>query len=268
MRNRDAKALQVAQLVQQHEQPELAILFGSRARGDHDEARSDIDIMLVQAAEPCDADKKSATAAAAKVSLAAYGRAVPVQLIWRTLDEFRHNRRYVNSIETRAVRDGVIMPRDPDRYGSSNYEDEQTEYEYNWTAYDERLRYANAHLLVFIDTVELGRDDIVVGQQAQNALEHALKALLEAHAAPYRNTHDIGELLGNVRHHDRELSAFSLAIPPDIYTEYAGRQGYRLARSNPLLTSQENYLSKTVGDVEIIINRAVQVREQAQCAKP
>ena len=46
---RDAKALQVARLVQQRERPELAILFGSRARGDHNETRSDIDIMLVQA---------------------------------------------------------------------------------------------------------------------------------------------------------------------------------------------------------------------------
>ena len=54
MKTHDAKALRVAQLVQQREQPELAILFGSRARGDHDEAQSDIDIMLVQAVAPGD----------------------------------------------------------------------------------------------------------------------------------------------------------------------------------------------------------------------
>ena len=264
MKTQDAKALRVAQLVRQREQPELAILFGSRARGDYDEARSDIDIMLVQAAAPGDADRQSAAQAALKASQTAYGREVPVQLVWRTLDEFRHNRRYVNSVETRAVRDGVIMPRDPNCSGSSHCEDEQTGYEYDWSRYDERLRYANVHLQVFVDTVELGRDDLVVGQQAQNALEHALKALLEAHGAPYRNTHDIGELLGNARHHDPELSEFSLAISPDIYTEYAGRQGYHLSRSNPMLTNQEDYLAKTVDDVEFIINRAAQIREQAK----
>lgn len=259
---RDAKALQVAQLVRQRERPALVILFGSRARGDHDETRSDIDIMLVQAVAPGEADREAATTAAVTASKKTYGREVPVQLVWRTLDEFRHNRRYVNSLETRAVRDGVIMPKDPGRQGSSPYEDEQTEYEYDWTAYDERLRYANAHLYSFTLLAENNAADLVIGQQAQNALEHALKALLEAHDAPYRNTHDIGELLGNVRHHDPELNEYSLAILPDIYTEYAGRQGYRLARTNPLLTAQEEYTSKTVDDVEFIINRAVQVREQ------
>ena len=146
MKAHDAKALHVARLVQQREQPELAILFGSRARGDHDDTRSDIDIMLVQAAEPGDADKKSAESAALIASLDAYGREVPVELVWRTLGQFRHNRRYVNSLESRAVRDGVIMPRDANRHDSSNYEDAETDYEYDWAGYEDRLRYANAHL--------------------------------------------------------------------------------------------------------------------------
>ena len=113
MQHHDPKALQVAKAVQQREQPELVILFGSRARGDYEELKSDIDVMLVQAAEPRGTDQKSAESAALKASQATYGREVPVELVWRTLDEFRHNRRYINSVETRAVRDGVIMPRDP-----------------------------------------------------------------------------------------------------------------------------------------------------------
>ena len=51
------------------------------------------------------------------IARAAYGRDVPVQLVWRTLDEFRHNRRYVNSVETNAVRDGVFMSQDPEPAG-------------------------------------------------------------------------------------------------------------------------------------------------------
>ena len=52
MSDYDARALRVARLVQERAQPEFAILFGSRARGDHDELTSDIDVMLVLAAEP------------------------------------------------------------------------------------------------------------------------------------------------------------------------------------------------------------------------
>ena len=61
MQHHDPKALRIAKAVQRREQPELVILFGSRARGEHEE------------------------------------------LVWRTTDEFRHNRRYVNSVETHAV---------------------------------------------------------------------------------------------------------------------------------------------------------------------
>lgn len=60
-----------------------------------------------------------ATAAAARVARQTYGREAPVELVWRTTDEFRHNRRYVNSVETHAAKDGIIMPRDPNQKGSS-----------------------------------------------------------------------------------------------------------------------------------------------------
>ena len=52
MKDYDARALRVARVVQERAQPEFAILFGSRARGDHDELTSDIDVMLVLDAEP------------------------------------------------------------------------------------------------------------------------------------------------------------------------------------------------------------------------
>ena len=47
-RNHDPRALQVARFVRQRERPQLTILFGSRARGDHDDLESDIDVMLVR----------------------------------------------------------------------------------------------------------------------------------------------------------------------------------------------------------------------------
>ena len=117
-------------------------------------------------------------------------------LVWRTLDQFRYNRRYVNSVETNAVHEGVIMPRDPESYSASDFEDEETEYEYSWANYDERLRHAETHLDGFCFLAESGRSDLVIVQQAQNALEHGLKALITANGGRYRNTHHIGETAG------------------------------------------------------------------------
>ena len=88
MRKHDHRALQVAQRVQQHEQPDLAILFGSRSRGDHDELKSDIDIMLVQETEPDTEQKRLATQVANKIATETYGQMVQVELVWRTLDQF------------------------------------------------------------------------------------------------------------------------------------------------------------------------------------
>ena len=41
------------------------------------------------------------------------------------------------------------MPRNPENYSASDFEDEETEYEYDWANYDERLRHAKAHLMSF-----------------------------------------------------------------------------------------------------------------------
>ena len=38
------------------------------------------------------------------------------------------------------------MPRDPENYSSHDYEDEETEYEVDWTTYDQSLRHAEIHL--------------------------------------------------------------------------------------------------------------------------
>lgn len=237
------------------------ILFGSRARGDYHEQSSDIDVMLVQEREPDASRKKAVADLVAAAAFKAYGRSIPVELVWRTLEEFRFNRRYVNSVETSAARDGIVMPRDPDRYRPHNYEDEHTESAYDWSNYDERLRHAETHLDEFIFLAEHNRSDLAIGQHAQNALEHGMKALLAAAGRQYANTHDIGILLGNVRHFDSGLRDFRLAIPPDVYTEYEGEAEYR-ARRQPQLTQFPDFADKTASDIIRIIDRAKLLRAQ------
>ena len=258
----DHRALPVARAAFATSEAKLVILFGSRARGDYREKSSDIDVMLVQEREPDASRKKAIADTVAAAAFQAYGHPVPVELVWRTLDEFRFNRRYVNSVETNAARDGIIMPRDPDSYRPRDYEDEHTEYAYDWSNYDERLRPAETHLDEFIFLAEHNRSDLAIGQHAQNALEHGMKALLAAAGGRYANTHDIGVLLGNVRHFDPSLRDFRLAIPPDVYTEYAGEAEYRLRRQ-PQLTQFPDFADKTVADITRIIDRAKLLRAQA-----
>lgn len=259
----DRRALSVAQAALAAAQADLVILFGSRARGDYDPRRSDIDIMLLQAAEP-DADSKETIKAIARAAAQeSYGAEVPIQLIWRTLAQFRQQRRYVNSVETNAIRDGIIMPRHPENYRAADYEDDEVEYAYDWSPYSERLRHAEIHLNEFAYMVEQNRSDLVIGQQAQAALEHGMKALLEAHGARYRRIHNIGELLGNIRHADPELRDFRLSIPPEVYTEYAGGNEYH-PREQPELTSIPDYRERTVVAAQTIIDRAKQVRESRE----
>ena len=264
MANYDARALRVARLAQERTQPEFAILFGSRARGDHDEMASDIDVMLVTATAPGAAEQQATDREAQQAAQATYGRAVPVQLTWRTLAGFRHNRRYTNSVETNAMREGIVMPRHPENYQAADYEDAETEYEYDWTNYDNRMRHAASHLEALILTAEHGQNDLIIGQHAQSALEHGMKALLETHGVKYRNTHNIGELLGNIRCHDPELRDFRLAIAPDIYTEYGGEQKYHEGRRHPMLTEQADYLRRTVADAGRVISRAKALRDRNQ----
>ena len=259
----DPRALTVAQAVHERERPLATILFGSRARGDYEERRSDIDIMLVQPEEPDCEYQGSVEKWAEGIVRAAYGRRVPVQLVWLSEQRFSEGTRYINHVATQALFDGVIMTQDPEEYHNRDADDAEAEYEYNWSPYSERMRHAELHLTALQDMIDLSRDDLLIGQQAQGALEHAMKALLEAHRVRYQRTHNIGHLLGRIRDIDPEMRNFAFSISPDIYSAYAGEQEYyEEARTQPLLTDQPDYQERTVADAQRIIDRAREVRQQ------
>lgn len=259
----DPRALSVARAVHQRERPQATILFGSRARGDYDEASSDIDIMLVPAEEPDGEHKGSVEKWAERIVRTTYGRRVPVQLVWLSQKRFHEGKRYINHVATQALFDGVIMTPNPEEYHNRDADDAGMKYEYDWRNYENRILHAELHLSAFEQMVAAGNHDLLIGQQAQGALEHAMKALLEAHQVHYQRTHDVGHLLGHIRHIDPELREFRLSIPPDIYSAYAGEQEYEdvEVRVQPRLTGQLEYRTYTVADAQRIINRAREVRQ-------
>ena len=257
----DLRALRLAQAVHHRERPQATILFGSRARGDYDERHSDIDIMIVQPLEP-DSDYKIAVLEWADAAArAAYGRPIPVQLVWLAQEKFQEGQRYINHVTTRALLEGVVMSENPEAFQSRYADDEErSEYEYDWTDYENRLYHAEQHVIAFQDMIDLGRTDLLIGQQAQSALEHAMKAVIAGRGGTYPSTHNLAHLLGTVRRIDTELREFSLNIAPDIYSDYAGEQEY-VDRTQPLLTDQPDYRARTVVDAQRLIERAREARQ-------
>ena len=81
----DPRALMIAQAIHEAARPLATILFGSRARGDHDERRSDIDIMLVHPQAQDDGHRRTVDAWAAEIAANAYGHRVSVQTVWVSL---------------------------------------------------------------------------------------------------------------------------------------------------------------------------------------
>ena len=260
----DSRALAVARRIHRRENPLATILFGSRARGDYSEDSSDIDIMLVLHQEPDLEYRDLAREWVEEAACAEYGKAVPVQLVWLSKQQFDEKQKYINHIATKAVSEGKIIVREPGEFGRQYYDEEETSYDYDWTDYDNRRLHAVSHLEGFRAMASTQfpppvDKDLLVGQQAQGALEDALKAIIAAHRGTYREIHNIGLLLGSVRRIDPELAAFRLSISPDIYSEYAGQDEYRRERGQPLLTDQDDYLRKTERDINVLIERAVQL---------
>ncbi len=256
----DRRALNIAQRLQRSEQADISILFGSRARGDYEEGRSDIDVLLVRDDTPTLEQRSRIERQAEQWAQSLYGWKVPVQTVWITGEGFDRMRRTVNHVVARALQDGVIMPRDPEDY-NNRYGEEEADHSYEWTVTDERYRHAEQHLATFnliIDS-DLGDMDEMIGQHAHQALEHAMKALVSAHGRQYKTIHNLNELVGDVRRADPEFR-FRLAIYGGIYNQYTGhREYYRTA--NPL-TSVPGYAEATRDDVSRLLERVREMRNQ------
>lgn len=255
----DPRAIKVAAMVAEQVEPELTILFGSRARGDYQEDRSDIDIMLVTQTEPGESEQRQARDRAARMAGAVYSQEVTVQLVWVTESEFRQNLEYRTRVEAKAVRDGVIMPRNPDDYSWTELIEDKTGHKTDWADYERNLDTAGAHRNAFQVMAEQGVADESVGLIGQKALEHGMKSLITALGGEYPETHDIGQLIGTIRRLGAELHPefrqFGTSIPPDVYTAYEGSGRYT-ARARPRLNTYDNWAERTLADVDATLEIA------------
>ncbi len=241
----------------------LTLLFGSRARGDYEEARSDVDILMVRAEKPEYEERVQAEREAAGRAQAIYGRGVSVQLVWITTEEFLRMRRSVNHIAARAAREGIEMPRNPESYSGNEYpEEEETDWRNDfhneWNVTDQRLRHASSHLDNFRILNDNGGNDLGIGEHADQSMEHALKAVISAAGTRYDRTHFIGQLVNDANAADQDLN-FTPGIEARILNQYAGSDDYYEAGQK--ITEVEDYAEIMEGDIEFLCRRARQLQQ-------
>ena len=219
-----------------------------------------------------------ATWDAEQVALSIYGRPVPVQMVWITPEEYIDHRKFRNSLETVATREGTLMPRNPESYSSMGFNEEYEPDYHDWERYESRLGEAEEEK-DYIEGKLVTNDrnparDNVVGIHAQIGVETGMKALLEAWKGVdgesdrncYREGHNICQLLGQLRRADPEMSGFRLAVDPDIYQLYRGWQGYtRNTRNEPHLaiSIMEGGVEGAFRDINALIERAREVQAMA-----
>ncbi len=241
--------------------PALTILYGSRARGDYRDGSSDIDLLLVQDNRPTPAQKDSAYNAANKLAKAQYGYAVNIQILWYTAEELARYRRTANHLIARALDEGIVMSSNPDY----DLDPSNNDYAYEWTVTEQRVRHAEIHLETF-RLIHGSQNPVLVdrmaGKNAQEALEHALKALISANNVRYERTHQLTRLVHQVAAADPDF-AFAPSLDYAILDQYDGPND----RCDPIykITYVENYFDRVAGDVQKLLARVREVRASGSC---
>ena len=250
----DPKALGVAKAVYEAISPNRVILFGSRARGDHREAESDIDILIVSDQAGDAAVVEDAESAARQRADTLFNHDVPIQLLWRTTEEFHQTRRTINGVVARAIDEGIIMPEDLEDDGT-----EYNDYAHEWTVTEQRVEHAEIHLDGFQDLAGRNRNDRLIGKNAQEAMEHALKALISAYGIRYERTHDLNKLLQQVNDADPDFQ-LHLRSNYQVLNQYSGGDDYYVPKA--FLTDSPTYYEDVTSDVRTLLARVSELRRK------
>ena len=238
----DARAIHVAKALRDAVDVECVILFGSRARGDWTE-RSDIDLMII---EPELSELKrrweDIQRTAGELARLVYQGDVGIDFVYLAQDEYeRKSLHTLNHVARFARRDGIAMARNPDSFirdGGMSYEVDTNDEP------DERalrIAHANMYYRAMHAMMDSGITDIVTAYNAQQALEHAMKALISAQGHEYAHTHFLDTLAADINANDpninlrldsnlKQLSNFAggsryglLLTPVSDYTDMANR---------------------------------------------
>ncbi len=199
--NYDAKAILVARSVEQIATPDDIFLFGSRARGDWDEA-SDIDIFTIADSKPATKERhRRALKAGQDRALEIYGRPVKIDLVRYSPADFERLRSARTHLTYHALKDGINMNCEPAAHSGRYPEvepDNRPDVEQRFINYQRQILAAEALL-------EQGLGYEEVGQQFQRCLENACKGFLayleydDGAGNAWRRTHSLAALQAAIR---------------------------------------------------------------------
>ena len=193
----DARALHVAKALRDATDVECVILFGSRARGDWTE-RSDIDLMII---EPDTSEliprMEEIQKTAGELAQLAYQDHVSIDFVYLSHAEYeRKSVHTLNHVARFARRDGIPAPRNPDIF----IRDEGMSYEVDSSEEPEERALRIAHANMYYDAMHVmldsGTHNRVTVSNAQQALEHAMKALVSAQGHEYIHVHALDRSAG------------------------------------------------------------------------
>ena len=241
--NPDHRAVKLAELLHESRRPQLTILFGSRARGDYAEGRSDVDIMLVEDSPPEGETAEESEMAFRKAKAEIY-RGQDIESRWklRTLEEFRERSKFVNSLETLALKDGHVLGNDAEFYSALSRMRET----------NSNIRQANRQVN-YLESHDGSDSDHRQGGQAYLAINHALMAAVTAAGEWCPDLHDVEMLLEIARQAD-PAGCYVTILDPEIYTQY-GNNRREITPHTPF-TSYPEHRERAKQDVQAVLARA------------
>ena len=240
--NTDPKAVKLAEILHGARQPQLTILFGSRARGDYAEGRSDIDILLIEDHPPDGETAANAGMAFRTAKAELYrGHRIEIDQIVRTADEFRERCAGVNSVDGHALRDGYILGGEAEYYAGLARRIENRH----------QTRWANQSL----ESLNNRKDDEdkYQGHRAYSAVTHALKAAVNAAGEWCPELHDVEMLMELATRADPE-GHYATTLDPEIYTQYGNSR--RTIPPHTPFTSRPEHRECAIQDAQTALARA------------
>ena len=261
----DARALHVAKALRDATDVECVILFGSRARGDWTD-RSDIDLMIIEpdTSELIPRMGEIQQTATELVNLA-YQDCVGIDFVYLSRAEYeRKSVHTLNHVARFARRDGAIIPRDPAEF-PGNYATDDPHHSDEPMERELRINDANAHYAAMHFMMDGGMSNKITAYNAQQTLEHAMKALISAQGHEYSHTHRLYTLAADINQNDPNLNLRLRSNLPQL-SNFAG--GYRYG---PLITPITDYIdmaNRVTDDLNLIYDEIARLTGEDPWAVP
>ena len=251
----DPHAVAVAWSVYERVRPLQAYLFGSRARGNYDNY-SDIDIAIITADTVPEERRLDIDELAARAAKSLHPDAPSTDVSFLTVAELVAGRVKKNTLANSVAKEGKLIMNGDAAGCDAEFEEEAV----NWDDVDARVKSAQEAVVSLEILAGSGRPlDGMIGYAAQQALEHAYKALIAAHGEVYPTGGQDGHNLRILANRVQEVMGKDFQVPGmnwQTLTAYAGSGRY--VDDQPPLGDRQRLHAEISAAVDAIIGHIPQ----------